>query len=502
MKTFIRMVGVLICFCTLRPMFGQAQSQAQPQTEFDKSDLLTEQRIMKADIDEANYYVDRGIKAVGANLPDSAKVSVLRATGRIAKVEELMNGHPERIERLALVMFQSREKVRAELRKSYNILRDSFSAVEESMLALRRDMLRKGIFGEELKQQVAVLDAASKLLSEIKDKDPALAEKIRSQIAEINKALANNDTATAGKLIEQLNSMLSSAGYGDKVKQQQDKLNTMAAGSDAAGSNSAVGGPAGSQVEKLPDGSTVTTSSNSVTLPDGRKQDTVEKVMKRPDGTSQVVRTSTVTNPDGSKDVMETVEEHDKNGNVISTKTSQYTLKPDGSRVEKGSVKDDGEHVTITDASGNTTTLPKNFFHPDATIYETQYVGGEGQKLTAERELKITINKDSSGAITYAKHDGRERQWDFVIAEVPGARKFENDGMATSLTFQDNKRKTDFKIEAWSIKNPLGEEVGHFGAQNKVDFKFPANGAYTLSVTGETDWGNKFAVSVTLNVSL
>jgi len=493
MKTITRLVGLLICLCTFRPMFGQ------PKTEFTKDELQTEQRIMQADIKDANYYIDAGIKAVAANLPDSAKVRVLRATGLIAKVEELMKGHPERIERLALVLFQSRETVRAGLRKSYATLRDDFSAVEDSMYALRRDMLRKGIFGEELKQQVAVLDAASKLLSEIKDKNPALAEKIRGQIAEINQALANNDTAKAGKLIEQLNAMLRSAGYGDKIKQQQDKLNTMAAGPDAAGANAAA---AGSQVEKLPDGSTVTTSSNSVTLPDGRKQDTVEKVMKRPDGTSQVVRTSTVTNPDGSKDVMETVEEHDKNGNVISTKTSQYTLKPDGSRVEKGSVKDDGEHVTITDPSGNTTTLPKNFFHPDATVYETQYVGGEGQKLTAERELKISINKDSSGALTYDKHDGRERQWDFVIAEVPGARKFENDGMFTSLTFQDNKRKTDFKIEAWSIKNPQGEEVGHFGAQNKVAFKFPANGAYTLSVTGETDWGNKFAVSVTLNVSL
>ena len=50
--------------------------------------------------------------------------------------------------------------------------------------------------------------------------------------------------------------------------------------------------------------------------------------------------------------------------------------------------------------------------------------------------------------------------------------------------------------------NPQGQEVGHFGAQNQVDFKFPASGAYTLSVTGETDWGNKFAVSVTLNVAL
>jgi len=193
-----------------------------------------------------------------------------------------------------------------------------------------------------------------------------------------------------------------------------------------------------------------------------------------------------------------------KNGNVISTKTSQYTIKPDGSRVEKGSVKDDGERVTITDSSGRTTTVPKSFFHGgnEGTAYDTVYVGGEGQTLTAEREVKITLKRDDSGAITADQHPGREREWAFVIAEVPDSRKFENDGMATRLIFRDNKRKTDFKIDAWSIKDPQGHEIGHFGAQNEVDFKFPASGAYTLSVSGETNWESKFNVSVTLNVSL
>ena len=256
--------------------------------------------------------------------------------------------------------------------------------------------------------------------------------------------------------------------------------------------------------QTLPDGSTVTTSTNSTTLPDGRKQDTVEKKMQRPDGTSQIVRTSTIANPDGSKDVTEAVEERDKNAKVVFTRTSQFKVMPDGSRVDNGSVKDEGDRVTITDAAGNTTTVPKSFFRGnDATVYETQYVGGEGQKLTGERELKITLKRDSAGGIAgFDQHTGRERLWDFVIAEAPDTRKFENDGMATRLVFRDNQRKTDFKIEAWSIKNPQGQEVGHFGAQNEVDFKFAASGAYILSVTGETDWGNKFAVSVRLNLAL
>jgi len=74
--------------------------------------------------------------------------------------------------------------------------------------------------------------------------------------------------------------------------------------------------------------------------------------------------------------------------------------------------------------------------------------------------------------------------------------------MSTRLVFRDNKRKTDFKIEGWTIKNPQGQEIGHFGAQNEVDFKFPASGGYTLGVIGATDWGDKFTISVTLNVAL
>ena len=511
MKKLSCLAVVLIGLSTLNPLPGQPQNQ--PPVEYGKSDLLTEQRIMNADIKDANYYIDRGIKAVGANLPESAKVCVLRATGLIAKIKEMMKGHPERIERLSLVLFQSREKVRAELRKSYAAVRDNFSAVEDAMYALRRDMLRKGLFGEELKQQVAVLDAASKLAAEIRDKDPALADKIRAKIEAINLALANNDAAAAKQGIDELNALLSSSGYGDRVKQQQQKLEDMAAaGAGAGGAAATPGGAAaaaaavagGPQIQTLPDGSTVTTSTNSITLPDGRKQDIVEKVMKRPDGSSQVVRTTTVANPDGSKDVTEVVEERDRNGNLLSTKTSQYKIMPDGSRMEKGSVKDDGERVTITDASGATTTVPKSFFHGnEATAYQTIYVGGEGQKLTAERELKITLKRDDAGSIAgFDQHTGREREWDFVIAEAPDSRKFDTNGMSTRLVFRDNKRKTDFKIESWSIKDPQGREVGRFGAQNEVDFKFPTSGQYTLGVSGATDWGNQFTVSVTLNVAL
>jgi len=213
--------------------------------------------------------------------------------------------------------------------------------------------------------------------------------------------------------------------------------------------------------------------------------------------------TVAATNPDGSKDTTETVAERDRNGNVISTKTSLYRLMPDGTHVDIGSVKDEPNRVTITDAVGNTFTVPKSLFRGnEATVYETQYVGGKGQKLTGERELTITLKRDEAGRIVgFDQHYGLERQWDFVIAEAPDARKFENDSMATRLVFRDNGQKTDFRIEAWNIKNRQGQEVDHFGAQNEVEVKFH-EGLYTLIVTGKTDWGNRFSVSVNLNVKL
>jgi hypothetical protein len=168
---------------------GFAQPAAAPQGPVDptKAQLETEQRVMKANISDANYHIDRGIKAVGANLPELAKVSVLRATGRVAQVDQVMKSHPERIERVAMVLFTPREEVRKPLRASFKEIRDEFGQLELAMYAFRKDMLRKGIFGEELKQQIAVLDAASKLLPEIEKKDPAMAEKVRGLIDEITR---------------------------------------------------------------------------------------------------------------------------------------------------------------------------------------------------------------------------------------------------------------------------------------------------------------------------
>jgi hypothetical protein len=434
-----RLAAAFFCLGAISAALAQPAEPAAP-VEYPRSQLETEQRIMRANIDDANYHINRGINAVSAGLPELAKVSMLRATGRVAQIESLMKDHPERIERVAMVLFTPREEVRKPLRASFEKIRDDFGALEQAMYAFRKDMLRKGIFGEELKEQVAVLDSVTKILPGLKQQDPALAAKVSSLVDQINEALANGDTAKAAELITQLESMLKAAGKGDAIESAKDQLNAQA-------------GPPAPAAPAAP------------------------------------------TTPPAPAEAAAAV--------IAPAAAAAMPAAPaPGSKVTESA-----DSITITDpVTGETRTIPKSFFHGnEATVYETQYIGGEGQKLTAERELKVSLKQDAAGHFTGADQTtGREREWDFAIAETPGARKFADDGsgMATQLVFADTKRKTDFKIAEWVIKNPAGQEVGRFGAQDKVDFKFKDSGVHTVSVSGETDWGNKFTVSVDIKVAL
>jgi hypothetical protein len=423
-------VGFILATATSLP------AQPPPPTEYARNEIQTDHRVMLANVADANYHIDRGVKAVTADLPDLAKVSMLRATGRVAQIADALKSAPEKIERVAMVLFTPREEVRKPLRESLKKVRDEFGAVEQAMYAFRKDMLRKGIFGEELKQQVAVLDAAAKLLPSLKEKDPALAEKVSSLIDQINQALANGDNVKAAELIKQLNALLSGSGHQKDIDAAKQSIND--SGGGGTGNGTGNGTSNGGQGGGLGGGGT---------------------------GGGQ------------------------------------------GGGAGGSRVVDNGDSITITDpTTGKTLTVPKRFVRNNQFIVpEATYVGGEGQKLTGERELKGTFTTNASGGLSSSEPTvGRERDWDFSITETPGARKFADDGtgMATQLVFRDNKRKTDFKLTGWSIKNASGQEVGSFGAQDKVDFKFKESGLHAVTVSGETDWGNKFNVTVEIKVAL
>jgi hypothetical protein len=454
---------------------GFAQAPAQPPAaapvEFPKAQLETEQRVMKANIADANYHIDRGIKAVSANLPELAKVSVLRATGRVAQVDEVMKSHPERIERVAMVLFTSREEVRKPLRVAFEKIRDEFGALELAMYAFRKDMLRKGIFGEELKQQIAVLDAATKLLPEIEKKDPALAEKIRSKIEEINKALAAGDSATADRLIKELNGMLEGAGYKQAIQNAKDELNKAGGGTSPAGGGGATVTGAGGQTATIP-GATAT-SGGKIRLADGTEID--------PTGCTVL--------PDGSIRLAD--------GRIVKDGRLMAAAGPAGPVTPTK----DGR---LVDADGNEISDEYVWENGEGKGIDKTYVGGKGARLTRETKVSVRATPSSTKANTYevTKTPGEARSWAFVVAPVPGSEKKSSGSLTLTLALSDRNGATGFTVSKWEITSPSGapSQSGSTGAQ--VTATFTASATYTIQVTGTTDWGSAFVIKSTLPVGV
>lgn len=491
----------LVCLGNSATMRAQL-APSEPPREYSRSELETEQRIIRAHIKDAEFNISRGINAVGADLADSAKVSVLRGAGRIAQAEGILKEHLVRIERLAFSLFYRRENERRKLRVEHEKIRTEFVGAEDSLYALQRDMVRKGIFGEDLKRQIAVLDAVPKVIDELQGKDPAKAAQVRSLVDEINQALSNGDVNRATELIRQLHDLLSSAGYGPQIEQGMQKIEQQVA---AAERESPVAKPAAPAPGVTADRAGPREVSRR-TLPNGAEEVVTEQVKTNPDGSKSVTRTVTTTNPDGSKDVTTIVESYDPQGRLIGRTADTKKYDAAGNLISESSAEIQGDRLIIRDGKGGQHVVPMSFFRGGdaAPIYETRYIGGEGQTLTAEREITIKLKMGPGGEfLGVDQTPGRERTWDFAIEEVEGARSYGDDrSMTTKLAFSDRKLKTDYKLTGWVITNPAGQEVARFGAEKEITAKLTESGVHRLSVTGETDWGSPFNVSVELTVAL
>ena len=471
--------------------FGQvANAPAQPPPEFSKSQLLTDQRVMRANISDANFHIDRGIKAVAAALPDSAKVSILRATSRIAQVDEVMKSHPAHIEQLAFSLFYQRETVRKELRESYNKLREDFGAVEDAMYALRRDMLRKGLFGEELKGQVAVLDAASKLLPEIQQKNPALAQKIRGLVDDINKALANGDTATADRLIQQLSSALAGGGYQQNIDDAKQKIEA-SAGPEGAGA-----GAAAASAQALAGGGSLEPTAGGL------------KVTGR-DGQAATIPGATPAG--GGKARLADGTEVDLNGSQVL---------PDGSiRLADGRVIKDGKiagpaapqgpvtpprNATLVDADGNEVAEEYVWENGEGKGVDKVYVGGKGKRLTRETKVTVRATPSAGKANTYevTKTAGESRSWAFVVAPVPGSEKKAAGSLTIALALTDRNGGSGYTVGKWDITSPAGAPSVSATSGTQATATFSASATYSITVSGTTDWGSSFTITTSLPVGV
>jgi hypothetical protein len=411
-----------------------------------------------------------------------------------------MKDHPERIERLSFSLFYVRETVRKDLRDNYDKLRDDFGAEEDSMYALRSDMLRKGLFGEELKRQVAVLDTASGLLPEIEKKDPALAQKIRGVIKDINDALASGNTAGAADLIKQLNGLLASAGYQQNVDEAVKKINS---GKDsAAGATGGPAGPGGSQA--LAGGGSVSATADGIAVTGGNGQTvTIPGAtalgggkLRLADGTEVDLNNSTVL-PDGSIKLADG--RIIKDGKVAGSAGGASTAGPAG---------------PVTPVRGGILTDPDGNEIPDEYVWDPTngegkgvdkvYIGGKGARLTRETKVTVRAVQSATKANTYevSKTPGESRSWGFVIAPVPGSEKKSTGALAITLALTDRNGGKGFTVTKWEITSPAGSPALGDTSAAQVTATFSASATYTIQVSGTTDWGSAFSIKTSLPVGV
>jgi hypothetical protein len=473
---------------TIRGFSQAAGAPAPIPTTYSKGQLLTEQRVMQAYITDANFHIDRGIKAVGASLPDSAKVSLLRATSRVAQVDETMKAHPERIEHLAFSLLYTREGMRKELRASYAKLRDEFGAVEDAMYALRRDMLRKGFFGEALKGQVAVLDAVSKLLPEIQQNDQALAGRIRGVVEEINKALAADDLAKAEELITQLKDMLEAAGHKQDIQKAKDKINETATGGGEGMSPTAMQAlEGGGSLTPAAGGVTVTGKDGQISTIPGAVSIGAGK-LRLADGTEVDLNGSKVQ-PDGSILLAD--------GRVIKgTKVAAAAGMAGPVTPPKGAM--------LVDAEGNEILDEYVWENGEGKGVDKIYVGGKGMRLTRETKVTVraTLNAGKANTYAVAKTPGESRTWALVIAPVAGSEKKATGHLTLALALSDRNGGTGFTVNKWDISSPAGAPSMGEGSGPQVTATFDASATYAIQVTGTTDWGSPFVIKASLPVGV
>lgn len=482
-QTFI--AGFVAILCSISG-YGQAQPQPAQPPEYSKSQLETEQRIMRADLTDTNYHIDRTIKSVAADLPESAKVSLLRATAKISELADLMKNHSERIERLSFSLFYVRENIRQDLRKNFAKIREDFGSAEDSMYAVRKDMLKKGIFGEALKQQIAVLDALPKMLEDLDKKDPATAQKVRDLRDQINAALAAGDSAKASDLLKQLSDTLKGAGYSDAISNAVQKIND-SGGVGSTGSATGNGGAAaGSQA--LQGGGSLASGADGL-------------VLTGSDG--QTAKIPGATALDGGKARLKSGEVVDLNGSKVLPNGD--ILLADGRTIKNGNLFAQNPDLNAKLLDSDQNEIADEYVWKDGKGQgvDKKYVGGKGARLV--QEVKVTVvaaPTDSPNTYSVTKTPGEARSWSFAVAPVSGSEKKSSGSLTITLAVTDKNGGTGFTISKWEITGPSGSPSLDQTSGAEVHATFTASATYTVQVSGTTDWGSPFVIKSSLPVGV
>lgn len=150
--------------------------------------------------------------------------------------------------------------------------------------------------------------------------------------------------------------------------------------------------------------------------------------------------------------------------------------------------------VVVLDQNGNRITIDAEFTNGEQTGVKKDYIGGAGATLVSETKVTRKLVQATGNEWRVNVQPGESRSWNFQIRM--GEPKNAN-GTVTLTVTVDGGGSTAFRLKSWDIADDKGNRASVSpSADNPTEAvaTFTKGGDYTITVSGETDWGSPFRV--------
>jgi hypothetical protein len=151
--------------------------------------------------------------------------------------------------------------------------------------------------------------------------------------------------------------------------------------------------------------------------------------------------------------------------------------------------------ITIVDENGETITMKLD---GEGRMTKQVYAGTRIKKETLVRVLVSPDAKQPYKQSDLVLEESESRDWNFSLEKA--SKDSSASASVVSFDLKEKANRTEFTVSGWSVKNSSGTVIAT-GAEVPFDVTFTESGAYTVEVSGTTEWGSTFTIKTSFNVT-
>jgi hypothetical protein len=424
-------------------------------------DLKEEQRkISNAYLGDADFQLKTARERLGTNNHRLSQQSGLWAVEQLAYAKLRLEKHAPKIEEAQGIFGRASEGTRKELRDAYAKVRQNYVDIEERVDIVAQALEKAGW--------------------------PILA-----------KTLAKVRGSSGQGAIDAVREGLNSAG-------QQGKGDQLGGGAGAGGGGGGGEGGGGGPAALTGGGTAMQNGANvTFSFPDGTSM-SAQNCTLSADG-------KTLNSPDvGPIDVSSI--RKDANGNIVGKtmdgrdvylgKDGKWHVGSPGGASNRTTINNRGPQQgdTYINEKGERITIGPDWKEPPREGVSKDYIGGGGARLMSE--TKVTRQMVSAGAGQWKSQEtpGEARPWNLSIRV--GEQKRSGDGSTMNLTL-DAGGSGAIARATWEVVDQASgtrATVAPGSSPTEGVATFTKPGDYTITATGETDWGSPFRITKSTGV--